>query len=406
MARVRGSTICRGGSQATATCNGNECHPESVEAHSKQFQAVPHLDEAAAAGLECLIQRWRTTHNTEPLSDHARLHLRRALAADPGGLVARAARHATVTLDPCAGGTGSQHVSAEHIVGYVQVYPTDEGSWCAESVIDPGLNALDTEAAGHAMWQAASAAENHAAPGATQLWSRFDADPVAAQAAANGFTVERTLVRMSASVDASLTTFDTWTSAVTDTDAGQSVAVAIEPAELPTDLADLIRCNRRAFAELPDQGSWTERDFLERFEADWFDSAGLLVARRTGSGHIGGVASPALLGFHWVKLHNRHNLHGHRHGNGNGNNACHAVNASPSHGEVYVLAVDPEAHGYGIGSQLLKAGLEYLRNRGVEQVELYVDSANESAFRLYTHKGFAVDGVERLWSRLDPAPRR
>ncbi len=387
---------------ATATCNGDQCHPEPVEHHPEQFQAVPHLDEAAAAGLECLIQRWRTTHNTEPLSDHARLHLRRALAADPGRLVARAARHATVTLGPRAGGAGPIHVATGHIVGYVQVYPTDAGSWCAESVIDPGLNAPAAAAVAQALWQAATASENHAAAGAAQLWSRFDADPVAAEAAANGFTVERTLVRMSASVEAALTTFDSSTSAVTDTGGERSVAVAIEPAKLPADLADLIRCNRLAFAELPDQGSWTERDFVERFEADWFDSAGLLVARRTGSGPIDRGAGPALLGFHWVKLHNRHNCHGHRDGNGHG----HAVNASPSHGEVYVLAVDPEAHGYGIGSQLLKAGLNYLRDSGVEQVELYVDAANESALRLYTHKGFAVDGVERLWSRPDPAPRQ
>ena len=66
-------------------------------------------------------------------------------------------------------------------------------------------------------------------------------------------------------------------------------------------------------------------------------------------------------------------------------------------GEVYVLGVDPEAQGLGVGRALLWQGLRYLREQGLETVMLYVDSANGPAIKLYESSGFTVADVDVLY---------
>jgi mycothiol synthase len=86
----------------------------------------------------------------------------------------------------------------------------------------------------------------------------------------------------------------------------------------------------------------------------WFDPAGLIVA----------VTGDRMLGFHWTKVH------------------------SPSHGEVYVVAIDPEAQGRGLGRALTLAGLHHLAARGLDEVLLYVESDNAPAIAVYSRLGF------------------
>ena len=57
-------------------------------------------------------------------------------------------------------------------------------------------------------------------------------------------------------------------------------------------------------------------------------------------------------------------------------------------GEVYVLGIDPDAQGTGLGGALLAAGLRYLADRGCTEVILYVDDDNPGALQLYEHAGF------------------
>ena len=77
--------------------------------------------------------------------------------------------------------------------------------------------------------------------------------------------------------------------------------------------------NAAAFAGHSEQGRWTRADLLAREAEPWFDPAGFLLAEREN----------VLLGFHWTKVH------------------------ADGMGEVYVLGVDPAAHGLGLGSALL-----------------------------------------------------
>ena len=122
----------------------------------------------------------------------------------------------------------------------------------------------------------------------------------------------------------------------------------------PRDEAELLRVNAAAFADHPEQGQMTAEDLAERMAEPWFDPKGLLVAVREGR----------MLGFHWTKTH------------------------SAELGEVYVVGIDPESQGLGLGSALTRAGLEHLADRGIDEVILYVEADNEKAIRLYSGLGF------------------
>jgi len=126
----------------------------------------------------------------------------------------------------------------------------------------------------------------------------------------------------------------------------------------PQDASEVVRVNAAAFAHHPEQGSMDETELAERMAEDWFDPAGLLVAdTAAGTGH-------GLLGFHWTKQHSR------------------------ELGEVYVIGIDPAAQGRGLGRLLTAAGLAHLRDAGVDEVLLYVESDNAAGRRLYGGLGF------------------
>jgi mycothiol synthase len=65
-------------------------------------------------------------------------------------------------------------------------------------------------------------------------------------------------------------------------------------------------------------------------------------------------------------------------------------------GRIYMLGVEPDYRGKGIGKIALLAGLSRLKNKGVQAVELTVDSENEIALALYRSCGFRVWG-KSLW---------
>ena len=67
--------------------------------------------------------------------------------------------------------------------------------------------------------------------------------------------------------------------------------------------------------------------------------------------------------------------------------------AVPERGNVYYLEVAPEAQGAGVGSALLRAGLDGLRDAGFTEATLWTFTANERAIRFYTAAGWAPDGA-------------
>jgi mycothiol synthase len=124
-----------------------------------------------------------------------------------------------------------------------------------------------------------------------------------------------------------------------------------------------LEVNRRAFADHPEQGAWTLEDVHQREGEPWFDPHGFFLAEN----------DRGLLGFHWTKVH------------------------PDGLGEVYVVGVDPDAQGLGLGRTLTLAGLHHLRDRGVPQILLYVDESNTAAVRLYESLGFARYAVDVMY---------
>jgi mycothiol synthase len=104
-------------------------------------------------------------------------------------------------------------------------------------------------------------------------------------------------------------------------------------------------------------GGWDLPRFRERRGWSWFDPEDLLVAEDPDG---------RIVGLHWLKRRDA------------------------TTGEVYNLAVHPDAQGRQVGAVLLDAGLAHLRDAGCTEVLLWVDLANERAVRLYTSAGFAT----------------
>lgn len=70
--------------------------------------------------------------------------------------------------------------------------------------------------------------------------------------------------------------------------------------------------------------------------------------------------------------------------------------------ELLALYVVPEERGRGVARALLRAGLEWSRERGFDRVQLYVTASNVAARRFYRGAGFRQ--VQEIWrARIDPA---
>nr|WP_244501286.1 mycothiol synthase [Streptomyces sp. TP-A0874] len=126
-----------------------------------------------------------------------------------------------------------------------------------------------------------------------------------------------------------------------------------------------LAANAAAFAHHPEQGSLTQQDLDARKAEPWFDPLGFFLAVREDG---------RLVGFHWTKVH-----------------------AGEGLGEVYVLGVDPQAQGGGLGKALTAIGLRHLASRGLPTAMLYVDADNAPAVKVYEGLGFTTHETDLMF---------
>lgn len=268
--------------------------------------------------------------------------LDRVTAADGTAPISEQAVHAV------AGSSPARHqmwIDEQGIGGYAQLAPGHgEHPAMVEVAVDPDRR---SNGIGGGLVSAALA---EGGPG-TRVWAHGDGAPARAVAQRLGLSGVRELLQLRRTLDA-----PPLPDLVVPKD------ISIRKYRGPIDDPEILRVNAAAFAWHPEQGSWTDREIAERREESWFDSAGLFLA-------YADEAPERLLGFHWTKVH-----------------ADHAD--GPAIGEVYVVAIAPDAQGRGLGRALTVAGLHYLRDRSLGSVLLYVEGDNVAALRTYEQLGF------------------
>ena len=67
----------------------------------------------------------------------------------------------------------------------------------------------------------------------------------------------------------------------------------------------------------------------------------------------------------------------------------------PTEGEMFLLFVDPDHAGCGVGRALLEAAHEVLRSAGCREAFLYTHEQNERAIAVYEAAGYRRDGTVR-----------
>lgn len=245
---------------------------------------------------------------------------------------------------------GGRHLLAadEHgLAGYAHLDPDGDalGNKIVELIVRPDRrrHGIGTRLVGEVL----------TVDGPLRLWSHGDHPAAARLAERNGLARVRELLRMRLGPEREVP------------EPKVPGHVRIRTFEPGRDEEAVIAVNARAFAWHPEQGQLTVEELRATERESWFDPAGFFLAEE----------QERTVGFHWTKIH----------GDGVG--------------EVYVVGVDPDAQGGGLGKALTLVGLRHLRRAGIGEIILYVESDNAPAVAVYTRLGFAVAETDVSYQR-------
>ena len=301
------------------------------------------------AAIEELITAATRADGIAPLSEHGMLHVRHGVddgpAADGGGTV-----DAVATMDGTIAGYAYLDLPGPAIGGAGGNGQQDgeaAGEAAGELVVHPVFRRRGLGS------ELTSALTKASAASPVRIWAHGDLPAAAALATSAGFERFRALHQLRRPLTGAIPAF-----ALPD-------GIVLRTFRPGADEGEWLRLNTRAFAGHPEQSAWTKRDLELREAEPWFDPAGLFIAERDG----------AMVGFHWTKVH------------------------PGSLGEVYVLGIDPDAQGGGLGRALTLAGLRHLQQQGLNDVMLYVDDDNTAAVTMYRSLGFGSWRTDVMYRR-------
>jgi mycothiol synthase len=225
----------------------------------------------------------------------------------------------------------------------VAVASRRDGDWTMQTVIAPQHR---DDAASRQLVHAALDAIAVAGGGRVDRWVYAATDVDDDLAADVGLRVDRNLLRMGRKLPAE-----------------RRADVTTRGFRAGHDERAWLRVNNRAFAGHHEQRGWTADTLDQRMRQPWFDADDLRLHERDGR----------LAAFCWTKRHDA-TLY-----------------------EIYVIAVDPDFQGLGLGTQLTLAGLDHMVSRGASSALLYVAAENTAAVTMYERLGFAVERVDRAY---------
>ncbi len=309
------------------------------------FEIHRHLDAAALADIRALVDTTTRLEGHAPIGEHKMAHLDIG-APDWDGILA--------------------YTSDGELIGYVHLRWNpggDDPRLAVEMVVHPDHREEGVQAA---LLEATRRLVSRAGGGQMFLWVHRVDNAKETLAYEMGFAIQRELAYMRRPALPVPDPLD------------PPHGVTIRPYAGPEDDEAFLAINNAAFDGHPENGQWTAADFTQRRELDWFDPAGLFMAFR----------GDQPMGFHWTKWHEHEPTDGH-------------VPHGPL-GEVYVLAVHPDAQGLGLGRVLLRHGMRHLASRS-DDIVLYVDCASTGPVALYRSEGFAQEYMEVCFSDDIPA---
>lgn len=290
------------------------------------------LDAADVARVRALAAEAAAHDGVAALGEQALLDL--ADAAAP-----------VVRLTAAPGAAGAPGVAGDlALAGYAHVDLRGRPA-SAELVVAPGARRAGLGRALAAAVRAVAAAAG-AAP--AHIWAHGDLPAARALAAAVGLTPRRELWQMARDLPGP--TGHTDPPVLPD-------GVTLRQYRPGADDAAVLRVNARAFAWHPEQGRLSAADLAARRAEPWFRAEDLVLAERAGE----------VVGFTWLK-----------------------VEPGATDGELYVLGVDPDAQGLGLGRALTAVTLERLAGHGLRRAVLFTEADNRAAVATYRRAGFDV----------------
>jgi mycothiol synthase len=308
-----------------------------------------YLDSAQQAAVLGLVLDATSQDGVPPLSEHVALHLRDG--GDEKDI------HFLIH-------------DGDQLAGYAHLDMSDlvEGP-SAELVVHPNLR-------GRGIGSTLMREVIGAAGPTLRLWSHGDLPDAERLAQALGFERVRTLLQMRRSLLQPLP--------------GVSLpdSISLRHFQPEKDEQPWLEVNGRAFQGHPEQGNWSIEDLQRRMIEPWFDPEGFLIGEESTSGRVAA--------FCWTKIHGGI----HRDQPHDGGSRPHAHGAGHGHdpiGEIYVIGVDPDFHGQGLGKALTLAGLRHLLRTGLTTAMLYVDADNHSAISMYSKLGFTEWGRDVMY---------